>query len=232
MLKDLIDKSRRIVFVTGAGISTSCGIPDFRSSEGIYTSWLTPLMFSSRLFNVFPWWFYHKARPLYGNIIAAKPSAAHKAIAELGRTKHVTVVTQNVDGLHQKAGSRKVYELHGTLKLATCQRCRSKHPIEACETPGTVPRCACCGGVLKPDIVFFGDDVPTEAWLGGCEAVETADLIVVCGTSLRVSTAADMLALRHMNAKLAIVNKAPTSLDYAADLVLHQDIDEALKDIV
>ena len=230
-LKTLINDATRIVFVTGAGISTDCGIPDFRSSQGIYASWLTPVMFSTRLFKVWPWWFYHKAKPLYSAIGEAEPGRGHLAIAELGKRKKVTVVTQNVDRLHQKAGSRPVYEIHGTLETATCQRCGKTHPIEDCQTDSTVPRCG-CGGVLKPDIVFFGDNLPQKAWSGACRAIAKADLIVVCGTSLTVCTAVEAIGHRSAGTPLVIVNRDETMMDREADLVIHGEIADVLETVV
>ena len=223
----------RIAVITGAGISTDSGIPDFRSKRGLYNTFCSALRFNSTVFKWLPWAFYHKIGPLYTKIKSAKPNTAHKALAALAKIpgKRLDIITQNVDGLHQAAGSKHVYEIHGTLKTLTCQRCgkrvRMSKDIAATAESGGVPKHS-CGGVLKPDIVFFGDACPEKAYNDALTAVEKADMIIICGTSLRVGTVPALLESRKPDAFVVVMNNEETALDDIASMRIKGNLSKML----
>lgn len=225
-----LNQSRRLVFLTGAGISTESGIPDFRSADGIYSDPKNVNIFDIRAFLADPGPFYRFSSKFLEIMENAAPNPAHLAIARLQETHLVTVVTQNIDDLHQRAGSRTVWCVHGNLEFSRCIRCgdrvptRELHPVIRL---GDVPRHS-CGGVYKPEVTFFGESLPEKDWIYSQNAIREADLLCVVGSSLFVYPAASLPGYRSRNCRLVIVNRDPTPLDPEADLVIHGDAGEAL----
>lgn len=226
-LQKIVDESERIVFFGGAGVSTESGIPDFRSEDGLYRQkYAVPpeVMLSADYFYAHPEDFYRfyreKMLPLW-----AQPNAAHKKLAELEkRGKLLAVVTQNIDGLHQKAGSKRVYELHGSIHRNRCQRCGKAFSAEEIAQGSGVPRCA-CGGIVKPDVVLYGEPLDGDTVEGALRAIAAADTLIVAGTSLTVYPAAgfvDYFRGKH----LVLINRDETPLDSKCDLVLRGKVGE------
>jgi NAD-dependent deacetylase len=234
----LISQANSIVAMTGAGISTPSGIPDFRSPHSGLWDHADPLEVASIFaFRQSPQHFYDWVRPLSSLLLEAKPNPAHYALAaleEVGKLR--AVITQNIDDLHGKAGSKTVYELHGHLRQVTCTQCYqiedSSEVFAKFLKDGQVPRHT-CGGVLKPGVILFGEQLPMREYVLAQLAVETADLMLVVGSSLEVAPASDLpeLALQH-GAKLIIINYQPTYLDPQADLVIQADVADVLPRIV
>ncbi len=231
-LQQIIDESERIVFFGGAGVSTESGIPDFRSEDGLYRQKYTvspETMLSHDYFfshtEEFFAFYREKMLPLW-----AEPNAAHKKIAELEkRGKLIAVVTQNIDGLHQKAGSNTVFELHGTVHKNTCIKCRKTYSAEEIAASKGVPRCS-CGGLVKPDVVLYGEPLDSDTVNGAVRAIASADTLIVAGTSLTVYPAAGFVS--YFRGKyLVLINRDPTPLDAACDLVLHGKVGEILSEI-
>lgn len=234
-LDTIIKDANRIFVLTGAGMSTDSGIPDFRSSTGLYKSWWKRIVFCSWVFKLFPrlfWWTMGKTFKDFRN---ALPNAGHTALAALEYLgKKVTVATQNIDGLHQTAGSTNVIELHGSLQTCVCPkcgRCFDAASLSDIIDLGKAPHCV-CGAVLKPDFVFFGDTLDVYSLVNAQQAVMEADLVLVVGTSLSVHPVDYLPLFRKKEAKLVIINDQPTCLDAKADLVLHENISETLSAVV
>ena len=231
-LVDYLDRANRIVFLTGAGMSTGSGIPDFRSPDGIYSTMTSEEAFDIETFRRDPKRFYHVIAPLYRHILEAVPNAGHLAIAHLEKmsNKEVVVVTQNIDTLHTKAGSRVVHEIHGTLRTLTCQDCgrafESETFSEQLET-GTVLECP-CGGVLKPDVTFFGEELPLAALYAAQGAMFNAQLLIVLGTSMTVYPAAGLPHDCPGGVPFVMINQAPTFFDHQCDLIFRESISEIL----
>jgi NAD-dependent deacetylase len=236
---DIIRASRNAVVLTGAGVSTPSGIPDFRSANnGIWEKFDPFEVASLSAFRYNPEQFYAWMRGLAGTIFQARPNPAHIGLAELERLGYVrTIITQNVDTLHQRAGSRRVLEVHGSMGTLTCTRC-----YQTCETApyltpylehGTIPYCASCGSVLKPDMVLMGEQLPARTWLQAQQACKECDLMIVVGSSLEVLPVAGlpMRALEN-GAHLILINHSGTYLDVRADVVLREDAAELLPRIV
>lgn len=224
------------VVITGAGISRPSGIPDFRSDSGLWAEYDPIEVASLASFRRNPERFFSWVRPLVDLMAQAKPNPAHIALAELeqaGRLK--AIITQNIDGLHQQAGSREVFEVHGHLRTAQCLECEREVPAETVFQTvrrGQVPLCD-CGGVFKPMIVLFDELLPRGIFWLAQRALEQADLIVVVGTSLEVAPVSEMpLKPMQRNVPLLIINLAETYLDSHASLVLHEDVAVALPAIV
>jgi NAD-dependent deacetylase len=234
----LIVNSKHAVALTGAGISTPSGIPDFRSpGSGLWEKVNPLLVASSFSFRLQPQAFYEWARPLARRLLAAEPNPAHRALAgleEIGLLK--AIITQNIDDLHQKAGSRRVLELHGNMRQATCLKCRKvvamQGMMEQFIEGGEVPNCS-CGGLLKPNVVLIGEQLPRWVLLEAWGEAERCDLMLVVGSSLEIVPAAEIpfVAGRH-GAKAIVVNYQPTPLDSQADVVIHEDVAEVLPQIV
>ncbi|MGQ9626950.1 MAG: SIR2 family NAD-dependent protein deacylase [Anaerolineae bacterium] len=234
----LLAGAKHAVALTGAGISTPSGIPDFRSpTSGLWSRANPMLMGSIWGFRLRPQAFYDWVRPLVIAFLEAKPNPAHLALArleEMGILK--AVITQNIDNLHQKAGSGRILELHGHLREATCLRCHKVVPagglIEKFLADGLIPRCE-CGGVMKPNIVFFGELLPFDVLAEAQEEARRCDLMLVAGSSLEVAPASEIpfIAWRH-GAHLIIVNYQPTPLDGRADFVFHEDVAQVLPRLV
>ena len=222
-LKKLIGESERIVFLTGAGISTASGLADFRGKEGLQKR-KSPVPYETLLsidfFERDPETFYQYYRDflIVGD---AKPNIAHQKIAALG--EKAAVVTQNIDGLHQLAGSKNVIEIHGTTRTYRCVSCRKTYPESYIKRVSGVPKCD-CGGILRPDIVFYGEMLNERRLMQSVRLIENCDLLVAVGSSLVVYPAAGLVRYRPKTAKFAIVNFDPTPYDASADLVLHDDI--------
>jgi len=231
----LLWSARRGVALTGAGISTPSGIPDFRSpSSGLWERVDPMVVASLQGFRRNPQAFYDWLRPLARQMLEAHPNPAHRALARLEQAGRLrTVITQNIDGLHQRAGSRRVLELHGHVRTATCTRCGRKVPaqplIGELLTSLEIPRCRQCGGALKPDVVLYGEMLPSDVLEEAEKEAEECDVMLVVGSSLTVAPASLLpeIALGH-GARLLIVNRETTDLDRRAEVVLHEDVAEAL----
>ncbi|ETW98193.1 SIR2 family NAD-dependent protein deacylase [Candidatus Entotheonella palauensis] len=231
---ELVRQATHIVALTGAGISTPSGIPDFRSADSGLWEQADPMVVASlQAFLHDPHPFYAWFRPLLDTIMQARPNPAHQALARLesaGKLK--AVVTQNIDDLHRKAGSRTVYELHGHLREMTCMRCQqvdlAAPVISAFMADGNVPRHH-CGGFLKPNVIFFGELLPQQTYSASVTTLQHADVVVVVGSSMEVAPASELplVALRR-GAKLIIVNYDATPWDTRADVVIHADAAEVL----
>ena len=228
-LRQLIEKKRDIVFFGGAGMSTESGIPDFRSAHGLYNQAEGKTyeeMLSIRYFLNHPddFWQFYKKVMLYPD---AKPNAGHYALARLEKQgKLKAVVTQNIDGLHQDAGSGVVYELHGSVRRNSCLSCGRTYNLKYVMSQEGTPRCE-CGGLLRPDIVFYGEPLNNDVMDEAIRAVMKCDLLLVGGTSLTVYPAAGLLNYRR-EANLALINRDETPFDKRADLVVRDSIAAAL----
>lgn len=227
-LQELLRSAHRIAVLTGAGMSTESGIPDFRSPGGLYET-VGEDIFELDAFLARPERFWCAIGPFYQEVLAAKPNGGHLALAALERApwgKRVCVATQNIDVLHQRAGSRNVCTLHGTMETLSCPQCGfsslSERFLEVMKTGGT-PRCPRCGHPLRPDIVFFGEDLPQRDFAAAMEAFARCDLALVLGTSLQVMPASHLPAQRPADAPLVILNRDETWMDGQATLVLHQN---------
>ena len=231
-LEKIIAESDRIVFFGGAGVSTESGIPDFRSVDGLYHqqyAFPPETILSHSFFERNPEEFYrfYRSKMLFPQ---ARPNAAHWKLAELEAAGKLTaVVTQNIDGLHQAAGSKTVYELHGSVHRNYCQACGRFYPVEAVAEAEGVPRCA-CGGVIKPDVVLYEESLDARVLEGALEDIRQADLLIIGGTSLVVYPAAGLVNY-YRGDRLVLINKSPTPYDRKADLVLTGSIGEILGQI-
>lgn len=228
-LQKMIDESNRIVFFGGAGVSTESGIPDFRSQDGLYQQeWKYPpeTIISRSFFDANPQEFYRFYRKKL-IIKDVQPNITHKKLAELEAAgKLSAVVTQNIDGLHQMAGSKVVWELHGSTLRNFCMKCGKSYDIDfiaASEnSPDKLPRCE-CGGLVKPDVVLYEEGLDDKVINGAVEAIASADMLIIGGTSLVVYPAAGLI--RYFRGKhLVLINKSETQADANADLVIHDSL--------
>ena len=228
-LKRFIDESSNIVFFGGAGVSTESGIPDFRSTDGLYNQsydYPPETILSRSFFRQNPEEFFRfyreKMMPL-----EVQPNITHFTLAKWEREGHLAaVVTQNIDGLHQKAGSRRVYELHGSILRNYCTQCGKFYPAEYVKNCNGIPRCG-CGGIVKPDVVLYEEGLNDRVVEGALEAISQADLLLVAGTSLTVYPAAGFLRYYRGN-RLVLINRDPTPYDDRADLVIHDSLGKVL----
>ncbi|MCI0520108.1 MAG: NAD-dependent deacylase [Chloroflexi bacterium] len=236
---DILRASKRAVALTGAGISTPSGIPDFRSPDSGLWSQHDPFETASlTAFRHRPQRFFDWMLPLARTIQNAQPNPAHYGLARLEAAGLLQgVITQNIDGLHQRSGSSNVLEVHGTLETLTCAHCfrpssAADYRAEYLET-GVAPRCARCGGVLKPDIILFGEQLPARTWLKAQTLARQCDLFIVAGSSLEVLPVAGlpMRALEN-GAHLIIINRSATYLDVRADVTFPDDVLEIIPQIV
>lgn len=240
-LNELIEEARRllsgashIVALTGAGISTPSGIPDFRSpSSGLWER-VDPLQVASLFaFRQRPQDFYDWIYPLTKKTLAARPNAAHLALAQMEKFGPLqAVITQNIDMLHSKAGSQNIIEIHGHMRELTCLRCfdivPSEPVLEQFLESGEAPHCS-CGGVLKPNVILFGEQLPVRALAESKRQARQCDVMLVVGSSLEVAPAGDLpLLARDHDARLIIVNYGETYADHIADVVIHADVVEVL----
>ena len=231
-LKELADNSSNIVFFGGAGVSTESGIPDFRSTDGLYhQQWKYPpeVILSHTFYESNPEEFFrfYRAKMLAPN---AKPNAAHRKLAEWEQQgKLKAIVTQNIDGLHQTAGSRRVLELHGSVHRNYCERCGKFHDFDFILHSTGVPRCE-CGGIVKPDVVLYEEGLAQQTLSDSIHAIAEADMLIIGGTSLNVYPAAGLINY-YRGSKLVLLNKSAVARDLAADLVITDPIGEVLSQI-
>lgn len=232
-LQSIIDNSENIVFFGGAGVSTESGIPDFRSVDGLYNQkydYPPEEILSHTFFMRNPGEFYrfYKDKMLELDI---EPNAAHKKLAELERAgKLKAVVTQNIDGLHQKAGSKIVYELHGTVHKNYCMKCGKFFDARYVKAAEKIPFCDECSGIIKPDVVLYEEGLDDSTVRGAVNAIANADVLIIAGTSLTVYPAAGMVRY-FSGSNLVLINRDPTPMDSAADLVLHEKVGEIMSGI-
>lgn len=231
-LKKIVAEAQRVVFFGGAGVSTDSGIPDFRGQSGLYADGESKEYYLSRecLYNE-PEKFYRFFREhmLYPY---AEPNDAHLALAELEDRGILTaVITQNIDGLHQMAGSQKVIELHGTCGRYYCTRCRKVYGKEYVQGAGEVPFCPTCGAMIRPDVVLYGEGLPGFSYAEAADAVSEADVLIVGGSSLVVQPAASLIDL-YQGEHLVIINHTPTPYDGLAEFVIRDSIGEVLRAVV
>ena len=231
-LKEIVDNSNSIVFFGGAGVSTESGIPDFRSVDGLYNQqWKYPpeTILSHTFFmdKTEEFYRFYRAKML---CLDAKPNAAHIKLAELEKEGKLTaVVTQNIDGLHQAAGSKKVYELHGSVLRNYCMKCKKFHDVHYIVDSEGVPRCE-CGGLVKPDVVLYEESLDDDVVSGAVKAISEADTLIIGGTSLNVYPAAGLI--RYFRGKnLVIINMSPTQMDKNADLLVCDKIGSVFSQI-
>lgn len=228
-LQSVIDNSSRIVFFGGAGVSTESGIPDFRSVDGLYNQKYDypPEEILSHTFfmrNTEEFYRFYRDKML---CLDKKPNKAHLKLAELERAgKLSAVITQNIDGLHQAAGSKIVYELHGSVLRNYCMKCHKFYSAEFIKQSKGVPHCE-CGGVIKPDVVLYEEGLDDKTVSGALNAIQTADTMIIAGTSLTVYPAAGFVRYFSGN-KLVLINRDKTSLDNSADMVFHDKVGELL----
>lgn len=232
-LQSIISKSENIVFFGGAGVSTESGIPDFRSVDGLYNQkykYPPERIISHSFFMRNPEEFYD----FYKNkmiCIAAKPNMAHiklKELEEKGKLK--AVITQNIDGLHQKAGSKNVLELHGSVHRNYCMKCRKFYDVKEVINSKAVPTCP-CGGIIKPDVVLYEEALNNDIFEKAIEYIIKADVLIIGGTSLGVYPAAGLINYYKGN-KLVLINKSTTPMDHKANLVIHESIGEVFGELV
>lgn len=235
-LKELIDNSNNIVFFGGAGVSTESNIPDFRSEAGLYKtkenySYPPEVMLSHSFFMKHTEDFYdfYKNKMIYKN---AKPNMAHKALAELEKKgKLKAVITQNIDGLHQMAGSKEVLELHGSIHRNFCMKCGKSFDLEYIIRSEAIPKCNNCKGVVKPDVVLYEEALDMDVLNKAVNYIEEADMLIIGGTSLVVYPAANLIHYYKGN-KLVLINKASTPFDNRADIVINDSIGKVLEEVV
>ena len=231
-LKKWIDESDNVVFFGGAGVSTESGIPDFRSVDGLYNQkykFPPETILSHSFFERYPedYYDFHRDKLV---IEGVKPNITHLRLAELEREGKIrAVVTQNIDGLHQAAGSKNVFELHGSIHRAYCSKCRKIHPAEVINSGTGVTRCS-CSGVIRPDIVFYEEPLDENILDGAIRAIAKADVLIVGGTSLVVYPAAGLINYYRGN-KLVLVNRSSTPYDNEANLVIHEKLGKVFSEI-
>lgn len=233
-LQELICKSGNIVFFGGAGVSCESGIPDFRSTDGLYNQtyrYPPEEILSHHFFLQQPEEFFrfYRDKMLYPD---AKPNDAHLALAKLEKCgKLKAIVTQNIDGLHQAAGSRNVLELHGSVHRNHCTGCGRAYSLEEVMHAEGIPRCSRCNGIIKPDVVLYEESLDEDTLMKSIRAISQAELLIVGGTSLNVYPAAGLL--RYFKGDdLVVINKTPTPADSAASLVIQDSIGKILKNVV
>lgn len=232
-LNEMVLQSDNIVFFGGAGVSTESGIPDFRSTGGLYSQtykYPPEMIVSHTFYEECPEEFFdfYKKRMLFMN---AQPNAAHKKLAQLEKAgKLKAVITQNIDGLHQAAGSKNVLELHGSVLRNYCESCGKSFPVKYVLEADGVPHCDACGGRVKPDVVLYEENLDMDVMKAAVNYISRADMLIIGGTSLVVYPAAGLLRY-YQGHKLVLVNKSNTSYDSRADLVINENIGEVFSQI-
>ena len=237
-LQKILDNSKRIAFFGGAGVSTESGIPDFRSQDGLYSQkWKYPpeqiLSHSFFMKNTGEFYRFYREKMI---CLSAKPNGAHLKLAELEAAGKMTgVVTQNIDGLHQAAGSKKVFELHGSVLRNNRMKCKSFYDVKFIldsgkEGESAVPVCPKYGGMVKPDVVLYEEGLDNDVIEGAVNAIATADTLIIGGTSLNVYPAASLIHYFRGNT-IVLINKSPTSADSLAQLVISEGIGQVLGQI-
>lgn len=232
--KNILKNSKNAVFFGGAGVSTASNIPDFKGKNGIYNTenkWgISPEAIISHSFFINrteDFYQYYRENMIYPK---AQPNEVHKTLAKLeADNKIMAVITQNIDGLHQKAGSKNVFELHGSVHRNYCMKCNKFYPLDKIINSEGVPVCD-CGGIIKPDVVLYGEPLNNSVWEKAETALAKADTLIVGGSSLTVMPAAYLVQLFTGN--LVIINDTPTPYDRKADLVLHGDLNEIFKNLL
>ena len=233
-IRNEIKKAHRVVFLGGAGVSVASGIPDFRSPNGLYNKKRADGMryedlLSSDYFYASPKGFYDFYWAEMVNP-AARPNKAHLALAKYEEYHTISICTQNIDGLHQLAGSKHVYELHGSTYRYHCLRCERAYTLDEIPHEG-VPTCPHCGGIIKPDVVLYGEGLPNDDVMGSVQDIARADVMIVGGTSLRVYPFAQLPS--YFRGRLSIlINAEETPLDDEFDIVIHEDIGDTLEAIL
>ena len=229
---EMVEKSERIVFFGGAGVSTESGIPDFRSVDGLYNQkydYPPETILSHDFFvnNTEEFYRFYRDKMIVKGV---EPNVTHLALKKLeDMGKLSAVVTQNIDGLHEAAGSKKIFNLHGTIAKNHCERCNKFYDLSAIENSEGVPKCS-CGGVIKPDVVLYGELLPDDAVEGAVEAIKSADMLIIGGTSLTVYPAAGFVNY-YKGDRLVLINKQATSFDSFANLVMHCALGEVFSQI-
>ena len=232
-LKNIIEDSNNIVFFGGAGVSTESNIPDFRSETGLYktktnSQYPPETMLSHSFFvkHTEDFFEFYKSKMIYAN---AKPNKAHLALAKLeeqGKLK--AVITQNIDGLHQAAGSKNVLELHGSVHRNFCMKCKKTFNLDyIINSSSSIPKCDSCGGIVKPDVVLYEESLNMNVIQSAISFIENADVLIVGGTSLNVYPAAGMIDY-YNGTNLVLINKSSTPYDSRANLIIHESIGETL----
>ncbi len=233
LLKNWVSESSRIVFFGGAGVSTESGIPDFRSPDGLYNQKYkyppeTIISHSFYLRKPEVFFQFYREKMLFPE---ARPNVVHLKLAQWEREgRLLAVVTQNIDGLHQAGGSRRVYELHGSVHRNTCQKCGRKFNLKEFMDLPAVPVCPSCGGRVKPDVVLYEEGLDPDVTYGAVQAIRQADLLIVAGTSLSVYPAAAFLDEYH-GSRLVLINKSRTARDDIADLVINEKLGEVFSQL-
>ncbi len=232
---ELVRSAHRTVILTGAGNSTSSGIPDFRSADsGLWTRFSPMEIASLSTFRYHPERFFEWLRPIASHMLAAQPNPSHIALAQLENSGHIkTIITQNIDGLHQRAGSQQVLEVHGTMYSMTCVECyqqyRSADFIGPYIEQGKIPLCPGCNKFLKPDVILFEEQLPVRTWLQAKDAVNTCDLLIVAGSSLIVMPVAGLpIRALENGAQVIVINKTPTYIDERSAVALYGDVAEII----
>jgi NAD-dependent deacetylase len=232
-LNRMIEESDNIVFFGGAGVSTESGIPDFRSADGIYSqkSLIPPEQIISHSFfmaNTDEFYEFYKSKMIYPD---AKPNTAHLKLAELEkRGKLKAILTQNIDGLHQMAGSKNVFELHGSVHRNYCMKCKKSFSLDYVLSADRTPKCDKCAGIIKPDVVLYEEPLNNDVWEEAIKCILRCDMFIVGGTSLTVYPAASLVHYYKGN-KLVIINKSDTSYDGFADLTINEPIAEVFSKV-
>ena len=229
-LKEMMGSHKRIVFFGGAGVSTESNIPDFRGEHGLYKEknhwpWSPEEMFSHHFYEEHPVEFFTMYKKFTEAMMKAKPNRAHYALSELEKAgKLSAVVTQNIDGLHQRAGSKNVIELHGTVLANTCEKCFEKYDVDTfLSLADPVPHCPSCGGIIKPDVVLYEESLDTNDIEEAIYEISNADMLIIGGTSLVVYPAAGFISYFRGDA-LVMINKDETPRDKDCDLVFHESV--------
>lgn len=234
-LAELISDSKRIVFFGGAGVSTESGIPDFRSEDGIFKAiskygYSPEELLSIDFFNKKPDTFFKYYKDLLLST-EAKPNSAHIALERLeNKNKLTAVITQNIDGLHSQAGSKNVFELHGSIHRNYCCRCHRFFDASFIKNHPGIPYCP-CGGMIKPDVVLYGENLDSEILNQSIKHIMRCDMLIIGGTSLQVYPAAGLIQYYNGN-KLVLINKSETPVDYYANFAIHAPIGEVMNDVI
>ncbi len=237
-LLEILKESKRISFLGGAGVSTGSGIPDFRSPGGLYNNvpeefkkYKPEYLLSHNCYAEKPEIFFAYYRK-YMDARKFEPNDVHKYLAFLEeKGKMLGIATQNIDMLHEYAGSKNVYKIHGTIATNHCKKCGKEFGInEVFDSKESIPHCE-CGGQIKPDVVLYGENLPTKAWDSAVDTIERSDCLIVCGTSLQVFPAANLVSM-FVGKYLVIINNEATSYDSWADVVFHEDMNVVFKELM
>ena len=233
-LKEIIRRSRRIVFFGGAGVSTASGIPDFRSEDGIYSERFrnvspeTILSAAYFMMHTAEFYEFYRRYMIYPD---AKPNTVHRYLYELEKQDKLRgIITQNIDGLHREAGNKRVYELHGSIRENYCVDCEEEYPLEKILMSEGVPRCDKCGGIIKPWVVLYGEIPDKYTMIGAYREISGADTMIIAGTSLSVEPAASLID-EFNGRNLVVINKSPTPADGRAALLIRADVEEVFREL-